>query len=230
MPKRRTRRVETVACWNMKVGRGAAALDGLAGLIADHQPDVILLQEGMNYVARLRLRFGRRWRVYSGAPGTVRANCPIMVRRSIPRGRIRGKGWGLVKNVTPWYYRGKDRNVKHEGRVWTWVRVDGIRFLSIHRATEALGHNAQAGREEADNIEEWFDNHDGPHLAAGDWNNLWSDKRTEAPAQIARRVKGQLVIPPDARIDYAITRDLDVTAVRDGKYGSDHHAVIYRLA
>lgn len=226
MPKRT---LSTFAAWNMKVGRGAAALDGLAGLIADHDPDVILLQEAMHYAARIRLRFGRKWRLYSGTPGTDRANCPILVRRNLPRGRIRGKGWGLIRNRTPWYYRGKDRHVKHPGRTWTWVRVDGIRFLSMHRETEALGYNAAAGRETADSVEEWFDSHAGPMVAVGDWNNLPRDPRGDAPRTIARNIGGQLVVPDGARIDYALVRDLDVTATRGGKYGSDHHAHVYRL-
>jgi endonuclease/exonuclease/phosphatase family metal-dependent hydrolase len=197
-------------------------------IIADHDPDVILLQEAMDYVSRMRLRF-RGWRVYSGRLTTVRANCPIMVRRRRARGRIRGRGWGLVVNRRPWVYRGKGREVTHPGRVWTWARVEGIRFLSVHRATEALGHNERAGAEEADHLEYWFDSHDGPAFAAGDWNNLWSDKRRDSPAAIARTVKGELVVLAEARIDYALATGLTVTCERAGKYGSDHHAHVYRL-
>lgn len=218
-----------VVAWNMKVGRGTAALDGLAGIIADHDPDVILLQEGMYYVDRIRRRF-RGWRVYSGKANTTRANCPIMVRRNLRRGRLRDRGWGLIINERPWVYRKTGRpDVTHEGRTWTWVRVEGVRLLSMHRATNALSLNKAAGNEEADNLEDWFDSHAGPMFAAGDWNNLWSDKRRDSPAAIARAVKAELVIPAESRIDYGMASGLSVTGERGGKYGSDHHCHIYRL-
>jgi endonuclease/exonuclease/phosphatase (EEP) superfamily protein YafD len=217
-------KVRTVAAWNMKVGRGKAAIDGTAGLIADHDPDVLLLQEAMNYGVRLRLRFGSKWRIYAGVPMTEAANCAVMVRRTIPRGRR-----GAIRNRHPWFYRGKGREVKKSGRVWRWVRVDGIHLLTVHRATEALGFNHTAGREEADNLENWFASHPGPMLAAGDWNNSHEDARKDSPAQIARIVKGELIVPEGARIDYALARDLTATAKRGGKYGSDHHSHIYTL-
>lgn len=219
-----TRPVRKVAAWNMKVGRGKAAVDGLAALIDDHSPEVVLLQEAMNYVTRIRLRFGRHWRVYAGAPFMERGNCAVMVRRSVKRG-----GHGKVRNRLPWRYTGQGRDVKHPGRVWRWARADGIYFLSMHRATNALSLNKAAGSEEADNLEEWFGDHAGPMIAAGDWNNLHSDGRQEAPASIARRVKAHLIVPPEGRIDYALARDVKGRGERVGKYGSDHPAVVYTL-
>lgn len=228
MPKR-TRRLDTVAVWNMKVGRGRAAIKGLRQLIRDHNPDTILLQEAMNYVPGLRLNF-LNWRIYSGAkPGHPSANCVVMVRKDLPRGRRPRKGFGAVRNHTAWTFINSGRRIIHEGRVWRWVRVDGVHLMSVHRATNALGDNAEAGREEADNLIDWFDSHNGPMIAAGDWNNLWSDKRPNSPRDIAKHVKGELVVPAEARIDYALVRGIDVTAERGDKYGSDHHSHIYRL-
>lgn len=220
-----SRRLRTVAVWNMKVGRGRAAIRGLRALIRDTDADAVLLQEAKNYLLMIRLVFGVLWRIYGGMfPRTDSANCVVMVRRTIRRGRH-----GAVRNRTPWVYTGKGRRVTHPGRVWRWARADGVYLMSVHRSTNALSINKVAGREEADRVMEWFDDHAGPMLAAGDWNNAHDDPRSNAPADIAKHVKADVVVPGDSRIDFAIARDLDVATWRGSKYGSDHHAHIYRL-
>lgn len=214
-----TRHLRTVAVANLKVGRGRAAIRGLAALVRDTDADAVLLQEAKNYLPAIRARFGATWRVYGG-PGFVEAsNCAVMVRRSIRRGKR-----GAVRNRTPWYYRGKGRNVKHPGRVWRWARVDGVFLMSVHKATNALSLNKDAGREEADRLAEWFGDHAGPMIAAGDWNNTADDRRPNGPAEIARLAKAQVVVPPGARIDYALVRGVDVTAKSGKSYGSDHES------
>lgn len=229
MPDRKRRReLRTVLGWNMKVGRGHAALKGLRDLIREHDPEAVLLQEAMNYVAALVLLFPR-WRVYGGIPRTEGSNCVVMVRRTVPRGRRKGHGWGVIRNRTPWYYRGKGRNVKHPGRVWRWVRVDGVLLLSGHRETEALGHNRAAGRETADALVEWTKDHDGPKLAHLDWNNRCTDRRPDGPVEIAKRSGGLLLVPKggEHRPDYALVVDGDWTARRVGREGSDHQCIRY---
>lgn len=218
------RRLRTIGVWNMKVGRGRAAIRGLRALIRDTDADAVLLQEAKNYLPAIRLVFALTWRIYGGPALKDGGNCAVMVRRTIPRGKH-----GRVRNRTVWYYRGKGRNVAHEGRVWRYVRADGVWLASIHKATEALGYNAAAGREEADNLAEWFGDHDGPMLAAGDFNNRASDRRTDAPVDIAKRVRGEVLAVEENDIDIAIVRGLDVTVRRGKSYGSDHASRVYRL-
>lgn len=221
------RPLRTAVAWNCKVGRGRAAIRGLRDLIRDTDADAVLLQEAKNYVPAIRLRFGLKWRVYGG-PGWVEAsNCAVMVRRSVRRGR-RSK----VVNKTPWYFRNGGRWVQHPGRVWRGPRADGVRLLSVHKATNVLdrdGRNFDVGREEADNLADWFRRSGDPSIAAGDFNNQARDPRQGAPSDIAKRVRGEVVASSQYDIDLAIVRGLDVTVKRLGKYGSDHEAHVYRL-
>src|SRR5690349_1219771 len=108
-----TRRLRTLAVWNMKVGRGRTAIRGLRALIRDTDADAALLQEAKNYVPAIRLRFGLKWRVYGGVGWVESSNCVVMVRRSVRREK-RGK----VVNQRPWVYKHKGREVEHPGRVW----------------------------------------------------------------------------------------------------------------
>lgn len=217
------RRLRTVVAWNMKVGRGRAAIRDLRSLIRDHRPEVVLLQEAKNYVTAIRVAFPG-WRVYGG-PGRIDAsNCVIMVRRS-----VRVSHHGRVKNHTPWKYLHNGRSVTHPGRVWRWVQAGGITFLSLHKATNALGLNKSAGLEEADNLIDWFGDHADPTFAAGDWNNQHDDRRPNGPVDIARHAQARIVASPQAGIDFAAVRGIAAVATRGDKYGSDHHATIYRL-
>ncbi len=221
--------MKRVSVWNMKVGRGKAAIDGLHELIEDQDPDAILLQEAMNYVKAIRREFGGEWRIYSGTPYTERANCPVMVRRHVPHGGERGVDWGIVSCRRTWTYRGKGRFVTHKGRKWTWALAADVPLRSMHRATEALGFNDAAGDEEARKIRRWT-RRNGTSLIGGDWNNVHDDRRDNSPSDTATRVKGQLVVPEGARIDYALVKGLDDVKARRGKrYGSDHHSHYYDL-
>lgn len=227
LPKRR--RLRTVLGWNMKVGRGRAAIAGVRAFIKEHDPEAFLLQEAMNYTAALKVTFPL-WRVYGGIPFTEGSNCVIMVRRSVRRGRRKGHGWGVIRNRVPWWFDHPDREpVKHPGRKWRWARADGVNLLSGHKATNALGFNRAAGREEADSLVEWTKEHDGEVLAHLDWNNLCTDKRPDGPVEIARRVGGMLLVPKggETRPDYALVRDGEWTARRVGREGSDHQCIRY---
>ncbi len=227
LPKRRPLR--TVLGWNMKVGRGRAAIAGVHAFIKEHDPDALLLQEAMNYTAALKVTFPL-WRVYGGIPFTEGSNCVVMVRRTVRRGRRKGHGWGVIRNRIPWWFQKPGREpVRHPGRVWRWVRADGVLLLSGHRETEALGDNRAAGRETADSLVEWTKEHDGPKLAHLDWNNQCTDRRPDGPVAIAKRAGGMLLVPKggEHRPDYALVIDGDWTALRVGREGSDHHCIRY---
>lgn len=211
------RRLRTIGVHNLKVGRGRAAIRGLRALIRDTDPDALLLQEAKNYLPAIRAVFALTWRIYGGPARKDAGNCVVMVRRSVKRGRS-----GRVRNRRVWYYRGKGRNVAHEGRVWPFVRADGVWLASIHKATEGLSYNKAAGGEEAENLVEWFDEHGGPMVAAGDFNNRAGDTRPNGPADVARRVKGEVVAVDENDIDLAIVRGVDAGVRRGKSYGSDH--------
>ncbi len=229
-PRRRRRPLHRVEVWNMKVGRGQAAVDGLAELIEARDPDVVLLQEAMNYIRRLRKEFGHEWRIYSGLPFTSRANCPVMVRRDVPHGGKRGQDWGIVTVRATWVYRGRGRFVRHPGRSWTWAIADGVALMSMHRATEALGFNAKTGKREAERIKAWARRF-SEWLIGGDWNNHHTDPRQNGPRDIANDLDADLVVPDDARIDFALSsEDLVEDTRRGARRGSDHHSHEYDLA
>jgi hypothetical protein len=147
-----------------------------------------------------------------------------MVRRSFKRGKS-----GKVRNRTPWTYAHKGRTVVHPGRVWRWVRVEGVALMSIHKATNALGTNRAAGEEEAFRLVEWFEDHAGQLGAFGDANNQADDQRDDAPAHIAARAEAELVSESPDDIDLGIVRGMTGRWKRGKKYGSDHYSHTYEI-
>lgn len=217
------RRLRTVLVWNMKVGRGRAAIRGLRNLIDRHDPEVLLLQEAKNYVRAIRLTFPG-WRVYGGLGFRDSSNCVVMVRRSMKRGKH-----GTIRNGTPWTFMHDGKPVVHAGRVWRWVRVDGVALMSIHKATNALGDNKAAGEEEAFRLVEWFEDHGGPRGAFGDFNNTAADKRDHGPSDIADRADAEVLAADDEDIDLAVIAELEATVTQVEAEGSDHHAHRYTI-
>lgn len=217
------RELRVIATWNTHVGRDPIeVIIGLRRLIHDTRADVICLQEARGYVTALRLAFPT-WRIYAKAGWPDSNHAPVMVRRSLRRGRHYGTGWGTVRIEADWVYAGTSK----PGRTWTWVRVDGVYILSLHRIVSSRGDNGESYLEEAHALREWFDEHGGPMVAFGDCNEGPRDTRPNTMLAISRKVKGTLASDRDEPgIDYALVRDLTCTVERTDTYGSDHRAAI----
>lgn len=225
MPDRRHRDPLRVVVWNMKVGRGHRALADLRRLVRDQRPDALLLQEAMNYVRLIRVLFPA-YRVYAPRGWSEAANCPVMVRRTVPRGHRKRRGWSWVRCSERWTYA--KYNVVHPGRTWTAVRVAGVWLLSVHRAPRGLSKlNRHAGSEEAEQLVDWFDEHAGAMFAGGDMNHAAGRRGRDTSQHVARRMKGEVVGP--VGIDHGIARGLTATCRVLGDYGSDHDALLFTL-
>lgn len=222
------RRLRRIGTHNVRVGRGwRAVARGLREFIAAHDPDVIALQEARNYVLALRIAFATRWRIYAPptTAGPEARDCPVMVRRDLPRARRRRRGgWGWVQNRIGW--RGPKHGWLHPGRTWTWVTVDGVAILSLHRVwtpprpTRGRGPNAPAYAEEAAALREWLDKHRRA-VVIGDANGSTTDPHPASMRATARATGAQLVDDhDDPGIDYAAVKGLDGKLRRLRRFGS----------
>lgn len=227
MPRSK-RQLRKIATWNCRAGRPSRdVIRGLRRLIEDTDADVIALQEAQDYIQALRKAFPG-WRVYAKHGWPESTNCVVMVRRRCPRGRHYGRGWGTVRVEAGWTYGPTGK--RHPGRTWTWVRVDGVPILSLHRVPGKSGDNGISYLEEAHELREWFDEHDGPMVAIGDANEGPRDTRPNTLLAVSRKVKGQLIFDRDEPgIDYALARDLTGRFDRLDTYGSDHRAGLLTL-
>jgi endonuclease/exonuclease/phosphatase family metal-dependent hydrolase len=227
MPNRKLR---TIVSYNCHVGRHPAEMTReLRNLIRDTRADVICLQEARGYINAIRLAFPR-WKVYAKPGWPDSDHCPVMVRRSIPRGRVYGRGWGTVRIEQGWVYTGNGGATPKPGRTWTWVRVDGVHVLSLHRIPGKAGNNNLSYAEETHALREWFAEHGGPMVAIGDANESPKDVNAGTMLAISRKVGGRLIHDKDdPGIDYACARELRGHLERIGNYGSDHRAAVLTI-
>lgn len=225
-PVTKPRRLRRVSTHNLQVGRGwRAAARGLRELIADQEPDAIALQEAMNYAAALRLRFALHWRFVAAPDEWAEArNCLLMVRRDVQQRRLRRRGaWGWVRNRIGWV--GPKHGLRHPGRTWPWLIIDGVAVMCIHRVWNGRGKSETAYREEGEALVEWAKEHPGPVLIIGDTNTSVHDFSPGSMRSVATLVDGRLAYDPDdPGVDYALSRGLDVTVRRRKRYDSDHRS------
>lgn len=223
----RRRRLRVIASWNAHVGRSPlAVVAAVRCLIRDTNADVVCLQEARGYVTALRLAFPR-WRVYARAGWRDATHNPVMVRRALRRGRYYGRGWGTVRNRIGWEYRGNPK----PGRTWTWVRVDGVRILSLHRLA-GIAHKANMASyaREAELLREWFDERGGAALVIGDANAGPTHPHRDGLMRLAREVGAVVIADPDEPgIDYAVAHHVRGHLERTNHYGSDHRAAVLTL-
>lgn len=212
-----------VVAWNAKVGRDSAAvLDGIHELIEAMSPDVLALQEAGGYLPALRDTYGDRWRVYAHHDWPEANQCPLLVSRDFTL-KERGQGWGTLRTTVDWV--GPQGGV-HQGRTWTWCKVNGLHVMSLHRCTDGDGRNQQAAAEERHALVQWIGKHK-PALVIGDHNWGPQNKHPDASKQVARDAGGKLSHPGHG-IDYAIQRGVAGTVTERGSHGSDHPAILWK--
>jgi endonuclease/exonuclease/phosphatase family metal-dependent hydrolase len=225
----RRRKLRKIVTWNCRVGRGSKTVaKGLAQLIKDENPDVICLQEAMNYVTYLRLRFPL-WRIYCNRSWDEADNCPVMVRRTLPRGHRRRQGWGWVRVQQGWVYR--PNNAEHPGRTWTWVMVAGVAIMSLHRVAGQTGENRKSLLEETDRLIDWLAKHEKV-VIIGDTNQSPRSSDPESLNAIAEDFDARLVFDKERPgIDYALVKGIEGGSYeRTVSYGSDHDAGVLTFA
>jgi endonuclease/exonuclease/phosphatase family metal-dependent hydrolase len=214
-----------VVGWNCKVGRGDDAVaESLRALIADTHPDVICLQEAMHYVDMLRNRFDDDWHVYAHGGWPESTNCPMLVSRDHSKKSYDG-GWDTLRTHTPWT---GPQGGHHDGRTWTWVKVEGKVVASLHRCWGGTGRNSESFQEEHDKIAAFIDGRDEPVLFLGDHNVGPRDDAAGSSKRIAHKVDGSVRFDEDEPgIDYALCKRIKGKVKRTKTYGSDHKAVVF---
>ena len=216
--------VRRVASWNCKVGRGDDAVgDGLRELIADHDPDVICLQEGMHYVDMLRHRFDG-WFVYARGGWPESDNCPVMVRKNGREKKEYGDGFNTLRYTTKWV---GPQGGAHDGRTWTYVNVDGITVMSLHRCTGGKDKNAEAFYDEYQKLTAFLKDREKPVVIFGDHNCGPSKTFKGASKNVATDTESK--ISHDGGIDYVIRRGIKGTVKHGKAYGSDHECAVFTV-
>lgn len=215
-----------VVSWNAEVNRSDSEFrSGFDKLVAAHNPAVVLLQEAGDYIDCLKNSYGNKWHVYAKTGWDESTNCPVLVRSSY-NAKSYGdpNGWGTVRMSTGW--EGPNGHA-HPGRTWTYCKVDGHWFLSLHRVTGGNAKNKSAFHEEYDELVAWIGAHDDiPTLVFGDHNCHPGDRWKGASVLVAEAVHGNLA-HPGGGIDYAIRRNYRGSVTKGNAYGSDHQCVIW---
>lgn len=217
-----------VVSWNCKVGRHPqSVVAGLRGIIRDHDPEVVVLQEADEYVPAIRKAFNKHWYVYARNIGREGRQCPVMVRKAGHRRKyIKDGGWGTVHPKTRWE---GPHGQPHEGRTWTWVYVSGAVVLSLHRCTGGRAKNKDAYLEEAKELIRFFARHAGRQiLVFGDTNTEFGVVYGGSMQQVANIVHGLLTGDRPPGVDYMLSKGARGTVNRRKEYGSDHRAAVAR--
>lgn len=223
----------TILTWNMKVGRRPrrTVIRGLRQLIKASDPDVVALQEAMNYVSTIRLAplIMALFRVITPTGWTEATNCPLLVRRwRKPVHRTQGVGWGFIRNTIGWV--GPLHDIHHPGRTWSWAKVAGVYVVSLHRCWGGGTRNRAAYVEEYHQLVRFI--RDRRYVVVvGDTNTPWGADWIGGMEQLAEETGCTLVADPQhPGIDYAAVKGLDATARRlpDSK-GSDHRPVLIEV-
>lgn len=199
--------------------------DSLAQLIADWLPDVICLQEAQGYLDVLRNRFDCGWWTYAHKDWKESGHNPVLTRRDLYSQKHRGQadGWDTVRTTEKWV---GPQGGSHKGRTWTWVKVQGLWVMSLHRCTDGDGKNKAQFGAEYDALCKWMRNH-SPCVVLGDHNCGPKKTHPGASKLVAQAVGGACRYDDtDPGIDYALTLGRKGTLERGKPYGSDHGATL----
>lgn len=217
-----------VVSWNCKVGRDQGVVgDSLKEIIDTKNPQVVLLQEAGGYVDMLRDRFDHAWFVYAKGGWDESMMCPVLVRKQDHNRKEYDVGWDTLRTHTSW--TGPQGGV-HRGRTWTWVKCEGVLYLSLHRCTSGNDKNKAAFREEYDVLVKFLNNRSEPIVVMGDHNCGSKKEFPGASRLIAQAVGGKVrADTDDPGIDYGITVDVKGEVYRmDRSFGSDHEPTVFK--
>lgn len=196
-----------VASWNLLRRVGAGAQD-VANLIHAHRPDLLLLQEATEEIARLPdlvgghfFRHPMQKRIYGLAAWSPHP-FPLTSALRLPASVLPGR-------VPP--------------RIAQIVKFQGISFANVH-----LSHGQFLNRFQLQHIAYALD---GPAVIMGDFNAIgpiiMPEFRDVGPRQRTHRASNIVAL----RLDRCITREVDCLHARVLERGpSDHHPILLELA
>ncbi len=212
--------------WNIHKNKHADALEDLARMASNM--DLVLLQEAnFENIPQAKLQQVEYW---SFAPGfrTSKSLTGVMTISS-----VRPLAHCFMRQQEPWLRTPKAISVTEFA---VYGSDQTLAVVNIHGVNFTIG--SSDFEQQLDKIRVVIENHDGPIIAAGDFNT-WNDGRVEKLEHLSRRLgMTELTFPVDNRvtpfshtIDRILIRGLIVLdATTEIVDSSDHNPLAVRLA
>lgn len=209
--------------WNLKVGRNRQQVKReVELLIREEGLDVLAVQEASWYDAELARIVGFDYFTTRGKSPSAR-DAGILVRHG-----HRTRGYRLTRTRTRWTRRKYPDRGLHPARSIPSVKVDGIRFPSVHMPPGPHDdpRNRLAYAECVIRLLVLLRGR-GPFCAPGDYNKTRRARGPFSPHAIAQALRAQMA---GDGIDLVLSRGVTVTDLDRGpRRGSDHAPVLFTV-